>query len=355
MASVAQLGPDPAGGGGMAAVIRGLLASPLRRRYQLEMIVTYRDPRPLPRLATFLTALLRLVAWSLRTGPGLVHVHTAARGSLYRKSVVVFLARVLRRPVLLHVHAGKGDIEAFAARIDGFSRWLFRRCLRASTRVMAVSGESARATERCFGVEGILVVPNSAPPVPPGAQPLEPGAGAEERVLWLGGFQNPVKGGEAMLAVVRELAPKLPGATFALAGPGDPPPEMGELERDWGNVEWLGWLDEDAKSRELARSAIFVLSSTSEGLPVALLEALSWGRAIVATEVGGVPEVVDDGREALLVPAGETDALAAAIRSLLEDPQRCRELGAAGRERAAAINDREVCGRLEALYEEVLL
>lgn len=338
----------------MAAVIRGLLASPLADRYEMEMIVTYGDPRPLPRLRTFAAALVRLVAWSLRSGPGLVHVHSAARGSLYRKSVVVFLARVLRRPVLLHIHAGMGDIEAFVERIDGVSHWVFRRAVKAATRVLAVSRESARMAERCFGRDDILVVPNSAPPLPPGARPLEPGAGAEARVLYLGGFHNPVKGGETMLAAVRQLAPELSQATFALAGPGDPPAELGALESQQQNVEWLGWLDEEAKQRELARSAVFVLSSTSEGLPVALLEAMSWGRAVVATEVGGVPDVVSDGKEAVLAPPGDAGALAQAIRSLLEDPQRCRRLGAAARERAASINDEEVCGRLDALYREVL-
>jgi glycosyltransferase involved in cell wall biosynthesis len=348
------MGPDPAGGGGMAAVIRGLLASRLREDYEMEMIVTYRDPRPLPRVRTFLGALLRLVGWSRRSGSGLVHIHTAARGSLYRKSLVVFLSSALRRPVLLHIHAGMGDIEAFVNRIDRFSHLLFRTALRAATKVLAVSGESARMTERCFGVEGILVVPNSAPPVPAGARPLEPGNGAELRVLYLGGFYNPVKGGDTMLAAVRELAPQLPEAVFALAGPGDPPAEMDELAREADNVEWLGWLDEEAKHRELSRSAVFVLSSTSEGLPVALLEALSWGRAVVATEIGGVPDVVSDGREAVLVRPADPQALAGAIRALLEDPERCRRLGAAARERATTINDDEVCGRLDALYREVL-
>ncbi|MFL5897554.1 MAG: glycosyltransferase family 4 protein [Solirubrobacterales bacterium] len=354
MDSVAHLGPDPAGGGGMAVVIRGLLASPLRRRYEMEMIVTYRDPRPLPRARTFLAAMAQLITWSRRTGRGLLHVHSAARGSLYRKSLVVFLARLLRRPVLLHIHAGMGDIEAFAGRIDRLSGWIFHRSLRAATRVLAVSSESARMTERCFGVEGILVVPNSAPPVPAGARPLEPGAGAEDRVLYLGGFHNRVKGGEHMLAAVAELAPELPEVTFALAGPGEPPARLAQLEREHPNVEWLGWLDEEAKQRELSRSAVFVLSSTSEGLPVALLEALSWGRAVVATEIGGVPDVVSDGREAVLVPPADPGALAAAVGALLADPERCRRLGEAARSRAATINDEEVCGRLDALYREVL-
>jgi glycosyltransferase involved in cell wall biosynthesis len=351
---VAHLGPDPAGGGGMAVVIRGLLASRLTRDFELEMIVTYRDPSPLARVATFARALLRLIAWGLRRGPRLAHVHTAARGSLYRKSMVVFLTRALRRPVLLQIHAGMGDIEAFAARLDPVRTWIFGRALKAATRVMAVSRETARMTERCFGARGILVVPNSAPAVPVGARPLEPGGGAEERVLYLGGFANLVKGGDAMVAAVEKVARQRPQASFALAGPGEAPAALLELASAAGNVEWLGWLDEAAKQRELGRSAVFVLSSLSEGLPVALLEAMAWGRAIVATRVGGVPDVVADGREAVLVPPGDAEALAAAISALLADSERCRALGQAARQRAATVNDEEVCGRLDGLYREVL-
>ncbi|HYP55481.1 MAG TPA: hypothetical protein VEQ41_04170, partial [Solirubrobacterales bacterium] len=67
----------------MAAVLRGLLDSPLARRYDLEMIVTYRSARPLARVAAFLGGVAHLLRWSLRRGPRLVHIHSAARGSLY--------------------------------------------------------------------------------------------------------------------------------------------------------------------------------------------------------------------------------------------------------------------------------
>jgi glycosyltransferase involved in cell wall biosynthesis len=352
--SVAHLGPDPAGGGGMAAVIRGLLDSPLADLYDLEMIVTYRSPQPIARLATFLRALADLVRWSVRRGPRLAHVHTAVRGSLYRKAISVLLARLLLRPVLLHVHAGMGDIEAFEARLDPVRRWFFRRALRSATRVLAVSAESARMMERCFDIDGIVVVPNAAPMLPPGVEPLEPGLDAEPRVLYLGGFANPMKGGTVMVAALDSMAKECPLVSFVVAGPGERPPDLAALQRKRPNVLWSGWLDEQAKHDELARCGVFVLPSLSEGLPVALLEAMAWGRAIVATRVGGVPEVVTDGVEAIVVPPGDPGPLGGAVRGLLGDPERSRRLGRAARARASSLNDNEVCGRLDALYREVV-
>lgn len=337
----------------MAAVLRGLLASPLAQRYDLEMIVTYRSEKPLTRLLAFFAGIVRLVRWSLRRGPRLIHVHTAARGSLYRKAVYVFLARLLRRPVLLHIHAGRGDIEAFAGRLGPLRRRLLGSALRSATRVLAVSGETARATERCFGVSGILVVPNAAPPAP-AERPADGSAEGEGRVLFLGGFANPVKGGEVYLEAVGTVAPRFPETPFVLAGPGEPPPVLDAALAAQGNVAWAGWLDDEAKSTQLAHCAVFVLPSISEGLPVAVLEAMAWGRAIVATRVGGVPEVIDDGVEGLLVPPGDPAALAAAVGRLLGDPEERRRLGAAASRRATSLNQVEVCDRLDALYREVL-
>ena len=338
----------------MAAVIRALFASPLRERYRMSMIVTHRAVGPLRRLVVFARVLPSLLVWALSRGPRVAHIHSAARGSLYRKSFLTLLLRSLRRPVLFQIHAGPVDMEEFAGRIGPLQRAFIGAGLKAATAVAAVSSATAATTERCFGISGVEVVPNPAPALPAGAEPRQPGGDAEARVLFLGGFANPVKGGEVMVAATAELAPKRPEAGFALAGPGTPPTALLELERTMDNVEWVGWLDQEAKRRELGRSALFVLPSISEGLPVALLEAMSWGRAIVATEMGGVPDVVSDGREAVLVPAGDAAALASALDALLGDPERCRRLGAAARERAETLNEDEVCGRLDRIYREAL-
>lgn len=348
---VAQVGPDPSGKGGMAAVTRDLLDSPLAQRHRLEPIVTWRGFQPATRLWVFCSALVSLAIWCLRPGKRIVHVHTAVRGSLYRKSICVFLVRLLRRPAILHVHAGPGDIEAFAAGLDPLRRTFFRWALRVASQVVAVSSGSAEAMERGLGARAIIVIPNAAPDVDAAlADRVAPG----RHVLYLGGFANAIKGGDALVSALELCAGDLEDVVFELAGPGEPSPALLALSERLPNVRWVGWLDEDGKRGALERCALFVLPSLSEGLPVAMLEAMAWGRPIVATRVGGVPDVVDDGVEARIVSPGDPGALAGAIQQLIGDPEEAQRLGMAARQRALSLNEDEVCGRLDSLYRELV-
>jgi glycosyltransferase involved in cell wall biosynthesis len=104
----------------------------------------------------------------------------------------------------------------------------------------------------------------------------------------------------------------------------------------------------------LRATDIFLLPSVSEGLPVALLEAMAYGLAIIATRTGGIPEVLTDDIDALLVPPADARALAEAALSLTDNPERRARLGLAAQRRAAALNVEDVCATLDALYREVL-
>jgi glycosyltransferase involved in cell wall biosynthesis len=165
---VVQLGPHPAGRGGMPAVMRALVESPLAKRYDLEVIPTYDRAEPLLRLAYFLRATGSLIRWCSRNGRRIVHVHTTVRGSMYRKSVLVAVAKLMRRPVVLHLHAGSGDIAEFDRRIGPVRRRLFGLAFRSADRVLSVSQSSATEIERQLGCRDVIVVPNSAPAPPDG-------------------------------------------------------------------------------------------------------------------------------------------------------------------------------------------
>jgi glycosyltransferase involved in cell wall biosynthesis len=350
---VLQVCPDPAIGGGMAEAMRGLLGSPLADRFRLEVLATYRGPRPLRRAAVFGAALLRLSAWCQRGRGRLVHVHATVRGSSYRKAVCVLLAHALRRRVVLQVHSGAGDIAAFRAKLGGGLRLaLIGAAMRRADAVLAVSEASAEALrEAGAGVEEIVVVPNAAPEVA-GFERPEPDGGPVG-VAYLGGFANPAKGGEVLIAAL-ELALK-EGAPIevTLAGPGEPPPAARALIEARPEVRWRGWLDREAKDGLLREARVFVMSSRSEGLPMALLEAMAYGMAVVATAVGGIPEVVEDGVDGVLVEAGDAEELAEAIADLATDSGLRKRLARAARARAERLDDVEVAGRLTRVYERL--
>jgi glycosyltransferase involved in cell wall biosynthesis len=104
----------------------------------------------------------------------------------------------------------------------------------------------------------------------------------------------------------------------------------------------------------LAASDIFVLPSTAEGMPISVIEAMAAAKPVLATAVGGVPEVVDDERTGILLPSREPAVLAEALESLIADPLRAARLGAAGRRRfEERFSAKTMVAAVLALYEEV--
>ena len=344
---VLQVGPDVRGG--MQAAMHGLFASPLAERYQLDVVATHTGTGTLQRLAVFFAALLRLTWWSLRGRGRIVHVHSTVRGSAYRKAVCVLLASALRRRVVLHFHSGPGDVGTFSEGLAGWRGAFLKRALGRADVVLAVSSASAARLEAGLGLMDIEVVANAAPPVAPVAAAEAPG---DPVAVFLGGFANPVKGGLEMLAALEEM----PAGTLAvvLAGPGELPPSGKELVERRPEIGWRGWLEVGQREELMGAAAIFVLASTSEGLPMALLEAMSRGQAIVATAVGGVPDVVANGSEALIVPPDDPGSLAAALTRVAGDAELRRRLGEAARRRAAGLGDDAVAARIDAIYQRLL-
>ncbi len=345
---VLQMGPFPRSGGGMQAVQRAILASSLARSYRLDVVATYREPGKLRGLLDLGWALARLTVWSLAGRGRIVHVHVTVRGSAYRKSICVLLAKALRRRVVLHVHSGVGDLAYFVWTRDRLSLRLLRTAFGAADVVLAVSQPSAEALEAAFGLDGVEVVPNPAPVVTPFQRP----AAADGAVLaaYLGGFANPVKGGEVLVAALERALPQAPDLRVTLAGPGEPPASAAALIAREPRVAWAGWLGPEEKDALLREAAVFLMPSQSEGLPMALLEAMAYGMAIVATEAGGIPEVVDAGADGLLVPVDDPEALAEALCRVVADAGLRQRLSAAAAARARELDADAVAAKLAAIY-----
>lgn len=340
-AHVAVLGPDPDGQGGMAAAISALVASPLVDGYVFDVIPTYGDARPLRRLVFFARSLLRLGRWCLGPGARVAHVHMAARGSMYRKAAVVLVAKGLRRPVILHVHAGPVDLEEFLRRLGSLRLAALRRCFAAADVVISVSAQSAAVLRRAVIDVEIAVVPNAPPPIAPRRPRRD---GGIVRVLFLGGFANPVKGGAVLFEALGSLLAGNPQIEVVMAGPGSPPgkPPTGS--------QWRGWLSSSAKQEALDSADIFVIPSLSEGMPIALLEAMSNRIPVVATRVGGMAEILDDGVDAILVEPGRPEGLVSALAKLASEPDRRAKLADAGAARMSALASDDVYGQLDRIY-----
>ena len=219
---------------------------------------------------------------------------------------------------------------------------LERATARLADRVVCVSAAIRRdlgvARDRRFVVirNGIAVAPGA-----PGPRTASPG-GAWTSV----GRLHPQKGHDVLIEAWRRLGPTAPPLRIAGAGPLEA--ELRERARGLP-VELLGPRDDVASL--LATSSGFVLASRDEGLPLAVLEAMAAGLPIVTTAVGGIPEALASGRDAILVPPGDPGALAEAVRSIDADPGLAAMLGAAAQARVAAdFSERGMVDRYDALY-----
>ena len=345
---VLHLGPDPLGRGGMSSVLQTLLSSRLAQSYELRAISTHPAGRRASRIGIFVRALvqLRKILRSPQT-PQIVHVHTAARGSMYRKALIVALARRYGAVVILHLHTGSGEMSEFWDGLGPARRRFFKRALEGADVLLSASDATAREVASRFGTQMPTVLNNPLPgPLP--REPSNDATQAAPELLYLGGFEAPVKGGQVLLEALAGLGDVSSTFGVTLAGPGQAPPGADAVGR------WVGWLEGSAKAQALERADIVVLPSISEGLPVALLEAMSYGKAVIATSVGSIPKVIADGVNGVLVPSGDPAALAAGIRRLLAEPQLRRDLGASARLRAAEFTPERIAEQLDVIYQKAL-
>ena len=165
-----------------------------------------------------------------------------------------------------------------------------------------------------------------------------------------------LKGLSDLIRAIGLLCPEFPNVQLEIAGEG---PEREKLEREarqlglTEQIKFLGW--QRAMGSIFSRWDIFAMPSLTEGFPMAALEAMAHGLPVVATQVGGLPELVEDGRTGCLVPPSKPQALAGALRTLILDAKRRQEMGAAGRRRAREeFSVDRMVAQTAAMYESLL-
>jgi len=170
------------------------------------------------------------------------------------------------------------------------------------------------------------------------------------RLLWMRTFHELYSPDLALRVLER-----LEGATLTMAG--QDKGLLGETRRraeEMGlDVRFPGFLDAEGKRREFPRHDVFLNTNRVDNAPVSVLEAAAFGLPVVSTDVGGIPHLLRDGEEALLVPEGDAEAMAAAVRRLLDEPGLAGRLSAAGREVAERSSWPRVKPRWEELFREI--
>lgn len=268
----------------------------------------------------FIRALFELLRHRWRRDVDVVHVNMAAHASTVRKLALITLCRFLRLPTVLHLHGSR-----FADFFNGLTPpWqrMVRRAFNRASRVV-VLGDSWRAfvCDRVGIDPERVVVLRNAVPVPDDVDLSERGNADEPvRLLFLGRLGSR-KGVPELLAALNHDAVRSLSWRAIFAGDGEvekfraQASALALAER----ISFTGWIDEPDVVRLLRGSDVLVLPSHNEGLPMAILEAMAHGLAVVTTPVGAIAEVIVDGETGLLVPPGQSTPLADALKRVITD------------------------------------
>jgi glycosyltransferase involved in cell wall biosynthesis len=288
-----------------------------------------------------------------RWGVDLVHSHEFS-GSVYGAAA----ARVIGVPHVVTMHGNATMTDAWRRRVA--LRWAFRN----SAVKAAVSQATKQQLDRDLGLAATVlrVVHNGVPIRPGDPEPVRRELGLREgEVLILSvGNLDPRKGHIVLLEALAELASAGCAVPWRLAiaggrgGPERPRLEAFAAQHGFADRVHILAQREDIPNLQAAAD-IFAMPSLWEGLPLAILEAMLGGTAIVASETSGIPEAIHSGEEGLLVPPGDSRALTSALARLLNDPAERTRLAAAARARAEReFTVQAMGGTYEALYRAAL-
>jgi glycosyltransferase involved in cell wall biosynthesis len=347
---VALVAPRPDAHGGVAGYVAALLASPLDTRYELLAVATHRDGTRAAKLATAVRGLSQLGLLCRGGRIDLVHVNSSWNASLVRKTLAVEIARASGVPVVLQLH-GSGFERGLGR--QALLTKLARRAARDADAVVAATPAWASAAAELLHVDEVDVLPNMC-----STASLAPERSPDPATILFVGRLERAKGVFELIAATAALAPGRPDLRLVLAGRGRDEQAVRDAVSAAGLdgiVELPGWVDDAAKRGLLARATLVALPSHAEGLPLVLLEAIGSGVPVVASAVGGIPEAVRHGREALLVPPRDPDALREALGRVLDDPALADRLSHAARARGLAYFDAaRVANEVAAIYDRVL-
>lgn len=357
--------PPPPLLGGIETGIALLFRTPLARASAMTLFNTWRTPDPtrsaLQKLRYQLGMSWKFFATVARVRPTIVHVKAASGINYYQCAAYVMIARLARRRVLLQLHAG--DFPQFYDRAGPLGQAIIGHSLRLPHRLVALSESWATYFSGLAQREHIGVVPNAlvvaeyADAKPDRARFRIPAG--RVAVLFVG-TRDPAfdvqKGLPELLRAMQAARVRRSELFLVLAG-GAPDSEaitqaLGPEGEAWTHV---GTVTGEAKAALFRTADILALPSYFENMPNTVLEAMAAGRPVVATPVGAIPEMVEEGASGFLVPVGDADQLADRLALLAADPTLRDRMGARARALADQRYDMAVLERaLTAEYRDTV-
>lgn len=342
---VVFVGPDRKGLGGIASVLSSY-STIIKPFHCLSTNSRY---GLINGLINFSLTMLGLPIQRIK-GRKILHIHHACAKSLPRKAIIARWGRILGFKIILHCHGGA--IVDYASKI-GVNK--VTRMLKTAHVNVVLSKTWQKNFANVFGIYDTVTINNiiETPSTSISAHGMQ--KGETLKLVFLGRLVRD-KGIHELLEAISIIKSEGLPVLLTICGDGDVDSinaliqslNIGDL------IHFVGWVNAKERESILERSNCLILPSYYEGIPICILEAMSMGLAIIATKVGGVPDIVTNKKNGLLVKSHDVNEIVNSIRTLINNPYLVEKFGIENITKAEAFYPENVKNQLTELYRQIL-
>ncbi|MBO6196526.1 MAG: glycosyltransferase family 4 protein [Butyrivibrio sp.] len=325
---VLMIGPDRGVHGGISALVNSYYEAGLQDSVELKYISTMKEGSKLKKLMIAGLAFvdfMRSLGWC-----DIVHVNCSSDSSFMRKSFFIRYAKRHGKKVLLHQHGG--DF------VNYYNNELREKKKRYVRDILDMADEMLVLTDKWREFFGTLtdkskihVLPNGV--VTAGIDPGQAGAGDVNKILFLGRICKD-KGVKELITAAKELHKDNDKVMLFLGGIFEEPDFIKDVEENSTFIKHIGWVSGAEKNRYLDECGIMALPSYFEGFGLSVVEGMLHGCCVVASDVGGIPDIVENETDGLLVAPKDAAALKNAIERVMKDKDLADKLSGNGKKKA---------------------
>lgn len=276
----------------------------------------------------------------------IVHIHTASYNSFKRSTLFISLAKIFKRKIVIHIHGG-----GFKEYYEKNRRFVHKHLLKCDT-IIALT-EYWKDFFNRLGFDNVVIIPNIV------EFPIMQEKKCKDNKIHLlyMGMISKAKGIYDLLDVINELKAEFENKIILHIGGNGETVTLQNIikEQDLSNViKFEGWVSGKKKIELLNNADIFILPSYTEGLPISILEAMSYSLPIISTNVGGIPEVINNGENGFLVTPGDKKGFFCSIMKLSKDKALREKMGEASYQMIQPYFPDNVSEKLASIYNALL-
>ncbi|PGW34037.1 glycosyl transferase [Bacillus cereus] len=310
---IIMIGPSPFNRGGISSVIKSLLE--LQDMQERAFLVSsYNDGSKFKKIAAFLKGIVQcLFILIFHQQVKILHIHTASRGSFFRKRIFVKLGKLFKKKIILHIHGA--EFMVFYQESNETVKNQIREILDQVDVIITLSQKWKQDIESITNNKNVKVIYNAIDNQKFNLSDLD-----SHNILFMGRVGTR-KGIYDLVDIMPYLIKEFPNVKLHIAGDGDLSTLKRKIEDlNINNSIFIhGWINYNQKVQLLEHSSVFILPSYNEGLPVSILEAMAAGLPVISTNIGGIPEQIDNNSSGFIIKPGDKEGLVKCITILLAD------------------------------------